>query len=351
MILSKSKIKAAYETLNNFSPNPANSSITENFISDSPKYDLQIIVPTYNCEKYIKECLDSIINQETNYSYKVVVINDGSTDNTAEILKDYAVYDFVEIINQENQGLSGSRNSGLKNIDAKYIMFIDADDVIPANSIDILLKLTKENNCKIISGSYYTFQDKKELSKKHIFCDYCGTVKTNISGFACMKVFKNELFQNLKFPLGYLFEDTMIKYLLISRCSNICLTSQIIYGYRQHAKSITSSSNLKPKRVDCYWVTEQMLKDAFELEIEDKQYLYEITLKQIWSNFGRTQNTPKNIKKSIFILSCNLLEQYFYNFETNSLALKPLQFALRTKTYLAYKAYCTAVSKYLDSKA
>ncbi len=352
-MLSDKKIQSAYETLEKFSPNPANSAITQNNVSDNPEYDLQIVIPVYNCQDYIEECMDSVVNQKTEFKIKIIVINDGSTDSTSELLKKYKNFENIEIINQENRGYSGARNSGLANINSHYIMFVDSDDVIPEDAVNNLLKAGYEHDCDIVSGNYYKFVSRidKNIKPQNLNDIYFGEDKNKVSGYPWMKIIKSENFKDIQYPLGFLFEDTMIKYLIASRCKKIGTISSLVYGYRQNPTSITNTFQSKPKRIDCYWITEQMIKDAFSLNIPDKQYLYEITLKQIWSNSGRTNNTPKDIKKSIFVLSCNLMQTYFKGFKTSSIVMKPLEIALKTGSYSLYKLYCETVSKYLDSKA
>ena len=93
--------------------------------------DVSIIIPTYNVEKYIQQCLDSVISQRTNFRFHVICINDGSTDNTGLLLKKYENAENVTIIHQKNKGFSGARNVGLRKTNGKYIMFVDSDDFIP----------------------------------------------------------------------------------------------------------------------------------------------------------------------------------------------------------------------------
>ena len=93
--------------------------------------DLSIIVPVYNAEKFLKKCMDSIVEQETKYHFEVIAVNDGSTDKSIEILNDYKEkYDFIKVINQENGGAAKARNNGINNARGKYISFIDSDDFI-----------------------------------------------------------------------------------------------------------------------------------------------------------------------------------------------------------------------------
>ena len=113
-------IVQASQILTAFAPDPSTTCVANNALN--PQYDLQIIVPAYNVEKYAAECLESILNQKTHYSYLVTVVNDGSTDKTPEILRSYEMKypDRMEVINQENRGFSGARNAALKVLNKSF---------------------------------------------------------------------------------------------------------------------------------------------------------------------------------------------------------------------------------------
>ncbi len=121
---------------------------------------ISVIVPAYNAEKYISRCIDSIINQDGNF--EIVVINDGSTDSTSEILKKYAQkYPFIKVINQSNKGVAAARNSGLKAVSSKYITFVDSDDWLEPNALKLAIKQIKKHNPDILITGYYDVYDKE----------------------------------------------------------------------------------------------------------------------------------------------------------------------------------------------
>ena len=118
---------------------------------------ISIIVPVYNVEKYLDECIQSIINQ-THKNIEIILINDGSTDNSLSILRKYEGIDKrIIVINQENKGLSASRNIGIKKSTGKYISLIDADDIIHPRMIELLYKEIKNNNCDISICMFQNF--------------------------------------------------------------------------------------------------------------------------------------------------------------------------------------------------
>lgn len=147
---------SAVSLLHSYSPDPSTTCVANNTLN--PQYDLQIIVPAYNVDKYVAECLESILNQKTHYSYLVTVVNDGSTDKTPEIIRSYQEKypDRMEVINQENRGFSGARNAALKVLKGRYITFLDSDDVMAGSAIEALLD--KADGKDIIQGGWYTFE-------------------------------------------------------------------------------------------------------------------------------------------------------------------------------------------------
>ena len=121
-------VAQAYRDLSACSPDPGYSALRQNQVETAPPYDVQIIIPAYNAEAFIAGCLDSVLRLDTAFRIWIVVVNDGSTDRTGEILQQYAGDSRVQIMNQENRGFSGARNRGLQSIRARYVLFLDADD-------------------------------------------------------------------------------------------------------------------------------------------------------------------------------------------------------------------------------
>ena len=113
-----------------------------------PTVDLQIIVPIYNVKEYLDDCICSLLNQKTEFTYRIVAVNDGSTDGSELILQKYRNHSSITIIQQQNSGLSKARNTALQLISGKYVMFVDSDDFLPDNGIELIEDL--EENSKYI---------------------------------------------------------------------------------------------------------------------------------------------------------------------------------------------------------
>lgn len=128
---------------------------------------LSIIIPVYNIENYISKCLDSILNQDF-IDYEIILINDGSTDNSLSICKEYVIMDQrIKLFSQENRGVSAARNNGISKSNGEWLCFIDGDDFIEENSLGKLLKHSYSNDCECIIGRSYTNDGNKAIKEKY----------------------------------------------------------------------------------------------------------------------------------------------------------------------------------------
>lgn len=332
-------VNEAIHCISHNSPRPTGVSYTNNKSSDI-NYDLKIIVPAYNVENYIDECLLSILSQKTDYTFSIIVINDGSNDGTTEILKKYENNSSITIINQPNKGFSGARNRGLEEINSRYLMFIDSDDKLPSNSIQALLSSAFKSNADIVEGSYVSFHKNTILNKNlHTNQNGANALET-LRGFPWGKVIRSSLFENLKYPEGYWYEDTIFAYLVFPRCENVSTISDVVYFYRRNPNGISITSKSNKKCIDSYWILEQMLKEMGKLNIHKTQDIYEHTLRQIHTNFIRTQLMSDEIKKSIFTLSANIINSEFKDFKTTNKEYIILENSLKNDDYNKYFLFC-----------
>ena len=222
---------------------------------------ISIVVPIYKVEKYLEKCIESILKQ-TYKNLEIILVNDGSPDSCGEICEKYKQKDNrIIVIRQENKGLSGARNTGLSKATGKYICFIDSDDYISKNMIETLynnLKLTNSDisicgfsqvgEDEIIEKSkqkgVLKIIDKETCLKKLLYHRY------NIDIVTWNKLYKKELFNNIKFPEGKIYEDFATIPFLVDKANNICCTNQKLYYYVQRKGSINNNSNFNVKIYD-----------------------------------------------------------------------------------------------------
>ena len=207
---------------------------------------ISIIVPVYNAEEYLERCLDSIVNQ-TYQNLEIILINDGSTDNSLEICNRYKNMDSrIIVVNQENFGVSYTKNVGLKYATGDYIGFVDSDDVVSKNMYSILCDLILKTNMDIVSCGYVKFSDKCtfKIDNAYYIFDKIESIKKllledNITNFLWDKLFKKDVFKNVNLRKGIIFEDMDIMYKLFDNANGIAICNSILYGYYQRSDSYT----------------------------------------------------------------------------------------------------------------
>ena len=224
---------------------------------------ISVLIPVYNVEDYLKECLDSVCSQSFK-DIEIICVNDGSSDDSLNILKNYSDVDSrIRIISQRNKGLGAARNNALKHANGKYIYFLDSDDYIDLKTLEILYNNALSNDSDIVLYKFRIFDDNKNVHSRHeeykideIFGDIdysnfvfsCKDVKKhvlNTAFSACLKLYKKEfldLWDDLYFPEGLSFEDIVFHVKVMIRASKISFVPNSFYYYRSNLKSILNFS-------------------------------------------------------------------------------------------------------------
>lgn len=214
---------------------------------------VSLIIPVYNCERYLVDCFDSIERQSYQH-LEVIVINDGSTDNGIDIIKQYIKKNKNwKLIDQDNQGLSKSRNNGVSIATGKYVFFLDSDDYIPDNAIERLVYKAEEQNSDIVIGNMVNYNSTHyfpNYTSKYIRDMDCVEYSKfpNIFSFihAAGKLYKREKIQHLNFIPNVKHEDNYFNMSLYLSDSKISMISSDVYYHRVRegeSKSITQNLN------------------------------------------------------------------------------------------------------------
>lgn len=342
---STPNIEQSLMYLNQLNTNNGGSSFGKNEVYKDKKYDVQIIIAAYNAEKTIFNCLSSIFKQKTVYSYIVKVINDGSTDNTLSIVNKFKQkYKNLRVINQKNKGFSGARNTGLKEILGKYILFVDSDDTLPSNALQYLVSNAMKTNADIIEGGYNLFSPDRKREVRFLHNNLVSSDPYNdITGFGAGKLIKAQLFRNVIFPNNYWYEDTVYMYRIYPNVKLVQTLSEITYNYRMNPHGITNLSKGKNKSIDTIWITMTLLNDYLKENLSISHEIYDFTLFQFIVNTQRLVSMSEKVNKANFVISCNIIKKYFSNFSTKNPKLYILEKALRDQDYRlfiisAYKA-------------
>ncbi|MCQ2440526.1 MAG: glycosyltransferase [Clostridia bacterium] len=313
--------------------------INKEKIVNNKKYDLDIIVPVYNVEKYLDDCLSSILNQKTKYSIRVICINDGSTDASKSILEKWSDNDTrVFIINQENKGLSAARNVGLKHMNSKFVMFVDSDDILLEGAIDCLLDKAIETNADIVEGSYFYFNDDVGIIDEHT--EKSGLItKDEMYGFPWGKLFNPNIFKKIVFPEGYWYEDTIMRYLIYIYYDKKIGIKDYVYKYRKNYLGITQTSGMSDKSADTVLVMLQTYDACLELGIKYDQEDYNSVLKHIKLSAFRMLQRSNELNFIAFTAWHYFLEEHFKDFLTKDKSLKIIEKSIRKKKYKKFIDY------------
>ncbi|MBR3365774.1 glycosyltransferase [Candidatus Saccharibacteria bacterium] len=316
-------------------------------MADQESLKVSIIVPAYNIAEYLPACLDSILAQDFE-DFEIIIIDDGSTDQTPKIADEYEEkFDKISTIHQKNAGLSAARNTGIKKAKGKYLAFIDGDDLIAKSFLRALYGAIESTSsdlavCELIEFSNQ-IPDEKAVSSPEV-----KTREEAVSGLlvgqenrdiiVCNKLFKKELFENIKFPVGELHEDNLTTYKLFAETNSVAYIKDRLYYYRKRPGSIMAEQDLlarlkikerAAKEAISYFKNDPALKSAAEISLLLVKFAYldniasgKIHNKELW------QETIKEINAS----------RKFY--KTNPYLTKKLKLYLALlKTPISYKTF------------
>lgn len=280
---------------------------------------ISVIVPIYNAESYLKECLDSLCNQ-TYQHIEIICVNDGSTDGSMDILQAYQQKDSrIKVINQSNQGLAEARNAALKTARGEWVTGVDADDYLSADTYKIISKHLNDDidiACYDIEG----FCDNKIVENNRWYSQYGGKQKvteeliwkTNV--YFCNKVWRTSFVNKHRvvFPKGLLYEDAYFYYTLAPKARHIYFVQDKLYHYRQRSGSLMYT--LSPRGAEHIDIASLILK---KFDTEGLPKLYGVTRPapfecRLLTNYTKLalKHTPKEMHGEIRKRALRLAERY-----------------------------------------
>lgn len=299
---------------------------------------ISIIIPVYNVEQYLHRCVDSVLNQ-TYKNLEIILVNDGSPDNCPFICDEYAKKDKrIIVVHKENGGLSSARNAGLEIVQGEYISFIDSDDWIHENYIEILYKNLHEKKADISICNFLEIADEEDpiiniSNKLRIFNNiealhelYGALYIQFVVSWA--KLFKKYLFEELRFPNGKVHEDEFTSYKLLYNAKKIVYSNDQLYYYYQSKDSITRSGFKLKNKLD---VLEAYEEQALYFE---KNHNKEFSLKA----YKRLFEIYNSIKENLHLIKDEQEKILFSkNYKKFIIQFKKLKFGKKYTIY--YKSY------------
>lgn len=218
---------------------------------------ISIIIPVFNVEKYIEKCVNSLLDQ-TYKNIEIILINDGSADNSGAVCESLAKNDSrIVVLHQNNSGVSAARNNGLDVMKGEFVTFVDSDDYVDSQFIECLYNALSINNADIATCGHYRVEFDGSLKKIYHLSDnpeeiICMSGKDSIinifyekicSASSGSKLYKRELFKNLRFPDYIMGEDTFVVYHTFKDSTLIAHTNKPLYYYVQHSDSVTNNKS------------------------------------------------------------------------------------------------------------
>ena len=254
---------------------------------------VSVIIPVYNVEEYLRECIDSVINQ-TYKNLEIILVDDGSTDSSGKICDDYAEKDErIAAIHQTNGGLSAARNAGLDKASGDYIYFLDSDDYVADNTLETLITIAEKDNSDIVFFDAVSFADtpdftvKQNYIHKHKYKSDTGynvfsamTRNKEYHSAVPLQLFRKDLLteSKIRFIPGILYEDMIFTYQALCFARVVSQCDKALYYRRYRKNSIMTSSKTKKHFESCIEVSKTNTKftfDTFESDIPSEccQYL------------------------------------------------------------------------------
>lgn len=282
-------------------------------------HKLSVIIPIYNVENYLEKCLDSVCNQSLR-DIEIICINDGSTDNSLNILKDYASKDpRIKIISKENSGQATARNLGIKEAQGEYIAFVDADDFIEHDMFEKLYSKAKNNNLDIAMCKIATYDNQTGEIKNNVWYYMLGVFRdfekeffthNDTKNFTCNiavtpynKIYKTTLIKdnNILFPEGLIFEDEKFFFDVYLRAQKVSIVDEFLYYYRINRKGSTVDISKENDYSDIILISKQ-IRETFKQTGNYEDYKILLTNRFIHLQLARFSETSPKYKKKYFNL-------------------------------------------------
>lgn len=295
---------------------------------------VSIIVPVYNIEKYISKCIESVLSQ-TFKDWELILVDDGSTDNSGKICDEYALKDNrIKVIHKENEGVTATRDRGVKEAQGEFLFFIDGDDYITDNALELLINKQKENDADLVRGSFCTIKENGEIINKYIVPKniktrekWFGYIANNSIWSICNSIFRAETYKHHVNAHKYLSlgEDLICssEYALGIKSLNTCSINTYYYVQRQNSAMHTKDKNINNKYEKYLLMINELnrinyiYKNLCEKELS--KIIERLICSRIFLNLFENKDMLQKHKRDVFKL---YMKYYALNFNTQIPILK-----------------------------
>ncbi|SKB95966.1 Glycosyltransferase involved in cell wall bisynthesis [Soonwooa buanensis] len=288
---------------------------------------ITVIIPIYNAELYLENCLLSIVNQIYK-DWQLILVDDGSTDSSLEICKKYEKLDSrIIVFSQENRGQAAARNYGLQQVKTPYVTFVDADDEIAEDTLSSNMQ-TLLNDQMIDVLQYPVFMN-YATEQQYIRKPKTTLIQTDfykawldskqISWVIWDKIYKTSLFENVTFKEGIVYEDNLMILNLIEIVKKVCISEEGLYYYYTRGNSTMTSANTRKKEEDSFYVTTEITRLLFVKKNKDILIEFLVRLinirKSLKHNYSSSVTIDKNFlsivsKKDIILAKIDMKSKF-----------------------------------------
>lgn len=309
-----------------------------------PALDLSIIIPVYNHKDLLDKNIRSVLDQRTKYRFEVILVDDGSTDGAQDLIETHRSDPRIRIIHQRNQGIGGARNTGISMAQGRYLMFVDCDDEVSPDLVELLLSKAYAEDSKIamcahevvIKSGDRILDVLPNVYPRRALYGYPPSARIlDYPGFPWAKVFKRELFDRVRFFPGYWYEDTIIQWLLFSQCESLSYVPQVGYRYLWYENNFshTQVGAGNVKSLDRYWLLKAILTQYAEMELPRGSLFHILLLRHVSVFYYPTfAGLKDDLVDALFVLARELVLQYLPEEPAEKLPymLRETEKALRT---------------------
>ena len=288
---------------------------------------LSVIVPIYNVDKYLKKCVDSIINQ-TYKNLEIILVDDGSTDSSGKIADEYKKIDErIKVIHKKNGGLADARNAGIKIATGKYIAFVDSDDWIDCDAYRFSIELLeKSESDMLVFLAISCYSDLNILihndnSYQVIYNNEIFNYWNIIGRGVCDKIFLKKYWDDIQFPTGKTSEDIFVIYKLMAKSKKTILLSNTYYYYRQRLGSISKNNDVRFDSYEAYNNAKDFIKENYPQSFDKFMINYVTNLMGIYNSIVLYDDSNKF--KSIF--KKRIIQNRKYIYCSNVKIIKKIQ--------------------------
>ena len=280
--------------------------------------DVSVIVPVHNGERFLRQCLDALLGQNTRRRVEILAIEDSSADNSEKILQEYAKNGLLTLLHPEQGGSAArARNTGLQSAAGRYILFVDCDDILLPDAVETLADALESTGADIVQGGWQYVDENGALGavQQYVPGLYEGETRLDaldLPGMPWGKLYRRELFERVRFPSAYnCFEDAIIHFLVFPQAQRIAAVQPVVYAWRKNSAGLTATSQHTPRALQAYWIAEEMLAQAQRLALpQDEMFACNLTLQLANYCCVCVAGLDEETRRAVFACCCLLYRRW-----------------------------------------